>query len=1008
MGVKKEMLLSYVNCPEEHVSVPHISTVSNRLLLELVRFKNEHAQCTFRILYCWVQDLFGINWPEEPPTLQSFTKSIERLQARLDKLKKQHTSTKKDSNIEMFLDEEYHLPSIGLRRGQVLHFSPAKKENPRAKAEFKEMQQKMYALTRNANKKIKRRDAKIEEQKKQIALQTRLINNDEQMESQVSELKAKLNRITHRASYWKSKVSDLKERNAMKTNKLHQEIEVLKETTSSLDFENAELDEQLQNFLSSDDIVTFEGGKYTDSVRACVYELLSLNVGVKNIAPAIRCVIKNLAERSVGRLPSYGLTCQMIIESLVVVQAQLGHELSHTETFSTLQTDGTTKFGIHYGAFDVRVCEADERTTYTLGIRHVFSGAAKDTLETLKEILTDLDSVQLALGKDSASSVIISKIKNTMSDRHSAEKLFNQLLEEYRKDILPDITENWPQMSELERDQLTSMNNFFCGLHYLVGLADTAVEVLKKWEMQSSSSVNAHLDSSCGTERLVRTACKAFHHRGSQQAGSSLLFRTYLKKEGIAKIPLAQFVGNRFNILFYDAAGVYYLRNHMQHFIESVHGVEANRLLQAVLSDLKSQLYVSGCRALGLIDKLVTGPLWRKIQDSSTSVLDMGPVYCELVEKFDSWGLDSQSITDGSALLDRANSIHVDEVWAELIADHDSNVLTQELLQLLCKAFSITTNRLLIDHLPGGKFYTMDAELIRDTGSVPTTNVSPERDFAVLDRVLREKPNATLIALEAFILFSHNKTSKWLDDLPAIEKEKLINAARMLVPSMKKKFKIRQNEIQQRNEESLLKKQRTVAEKHRRELEEKEKLTNEIAKSGLWTSRTHIREGLAAVSKKTEKVRLLKLQIKFRRKVLHQTNSDSSLFKFSQNSKQFSVQRLQDNLIKLLSAEEQATLAEEQAAPAEEQAAPADDNVTSADEQATLLEQVLQAPEYLVGQKINHRFEVEGELVWFKGTVKSYDSKTKEFLVFYDGEEDPCCFELLQDIEYGDLLLVIQ
>ena len=234
VGVKNEMLLSYVNCPEERVSVPHISTISNRLLLELVRFKNEHAQITFRILYCWVQDLFGINWPEEPPTLQSLTKSIERLQARLAKIKKQHSGTKKDSDVEVFLNEQYVLPSIGLHNGQVLHFSPAKKEKPKAKSDFKEMQQKMYALTRNANKKIKRRDTKIQKQKEQIALQTRLINNDEQMESQVSELKAKLNRVTHRASYWKSKVLDLKERNAMKTKKLHQEIEVLKETTSSL------------------------------------------------------------------------------------------------------------------------------------------------------------------------------------------------------------------------------------------------------------------------------------------------------------------------------------------------------------------------------------------------------------------------------------------------------------------------------------------------------------------------------------------------------------------------------------------------------------------------------------------------------------------------------------------------------------------------------------------------------------------------------------------------------
>ena len=48
-----------------------------------------------------------------------------------------------------------------------------------------------------------------------------------------------------------------------------------------------------------------------------------------------------------------------------------------------------------------------------------------------------------------------------MSDRHAAEKLFNELLEDYRRDILPSITENWKDMTEIEKDQLTTMNNFF-------------------------------------------------------------------------------------------------------------------------------------------------------------------------------------------------------------------------------------------------------------------------------------------------------------------------------------------------------------------------------------------------------------------------------------------------------------------------------------------------------------------------------------------------------------------
>ena len=53
----------------------------------------------------------------------------------------------------------------------------------------------------------------------------------------------------------------------------------------------------VESLLSSEEIATFENGKYTDDVRACVYELLSLNVGVQNIAPVIRCALKNIAHR---------------------------------------------------------------------------------------------------------------------------------------------------------------------------------------------------------------------------------------------------------------------------------------------------------------------------------------------------------------------------------------------------------------------------------------------------------------------------------------------------------------------------------------------------------------------------------------------------------------------------------------------------------------------------------------------------------------------------------------
>ena len=76
--------------------------------------------------------------------------------------------------------------------------------------------------------------------------------------------------------------------------------------------------------------------------------------------------------------------------------------------------------------------------------------------------------VQKQLNGSKVSSTIVAKVKNTMSDRHAAEKLFNELLADYRSEILPDSVSGWKDTNETEREQLTRMNNFFCGLHFLV------------------------------------------------------------------------------------------------------------------------------------------------------------------------------------------------------------------------------------------------------------------------------------------------------------------------------------------------------------------------------------------------------------------------------------------------------------------------------------------------------------------------------------------------------------
>ena len=50
---------------------------------------------------------------------------------------------------------------------------------------------------------------------------------------------------------------------------------------------------------------------------------------------------------------------------------------------------------------------------------------------------------------------------------------------------------------------------------------------------------------------------------------------------------------------------------------------------------------------------------------------------------------------------------------------------------------------------------------MKETVSVSTTNSIAERNFGMLDRFIREKPNAKMITYESVIMSRTNKTPEW-------------------------------------------------------------------------------------------------------------------------------------------------------------------------------------------------------------------------------------------------------
>ena len=130
----------------------------------------------------------------------------------------------------------------------------------------------------------------------------------------------------------------------------------------------------------------------------------------------------------------------------------------------------------------------------------------------------------------------------------------------------------------------------------------------------------------------------------------------------------------------------------------------------------------------------------------------MNKVYTSMQDQFKVWSEDASSFLEGqTALFD--DTIKHGEILDDLLMENSNNAIVQELPQVLFNSFYIL---LVVDHFPGGVHGKPSKEKRCQTQSVPMTNTVSERDFAQLDRFLREKPNATTFALESLILFSNN------------------------------------------------------------------------------------------------------------------------------------------------------------------------------------------------------------------------------------------------------------
>lgn len=201
----------------------------------------------------------------------------------------------------------------------------------------------------NVRRRLQRKDSKIAEQKENVR----------KLEKEVKEsYRASTKRIQSKANYYQKKCQDMQECEEEEICKhcseLEQENVQQKQQILDLKEANAQLMDEL-NLFQTRKITTYKDGKYTDDVRICVMELLSRNVGIKQVEPVIKAVMK-LCQVKCDRLPQHTAIDDMLIESRSLCQVQLAEALADS-AHNTLHSDGTSKFGHKYTGFQVSTLE---------------------------------------------------------------------------------------------------------------------------------------------------------------------------------------------------------------------------------------------------------------------------------------------------------------------------------------------------------------------------------------------------------------------------------------------------------------------------------------------------------------------------------------------------------------------------------------------------------------------------------------------------------------------------
>lgn len=739
---------------------------------------------------------------------------------------------------------------------------------------------------------------------------------------------------------------------------------------------------------------TQDGGHiYTTAVRELYYKLLADQMPPAKISSTIKSVLKSfLPSLDVVKLKLPGESCASYMRREELTTVNLAHnaaKLLQSDSLD-LNCDGTTLFQ--------KKLQGVAINDTVVSVNEIPDGSADSMIADISNELQKLRDVAHALKLPNADKINWTLIRSSSSDSAATQKRFNKLVEGKRK----EDNERFGPAGECP--DVTELVENFCCMHLGVNLRKSFFDTGESGVVDNASSdVFVHefcklLSKSGGKHGILEYGhgAVAFPDFLALMASQSSLSEASYYQQ-CTEVRMERQVGSRYFVTAANAGKVLFLREAAISFLKYTGKEKGNKLEQSVFQKLQDPLELVHLKADAIMFHHVYCNLviLAKSTHLNKNVIDMNMHYLELqtflseAEHFPETAMDrniqvfpseKRLYSEDKKVNHRLHSAYKPIEEVIFSSEETDESLLYPLLASGASKMNAKLSSYAQNQLPGGKFWEPEPDVERILKSLKPNNDVCESILGLNDYLSIVMPNLHQMSKSNLVQAKKNKTMQWLDALPSDQQHDIVELAR------KSRFEVKQAYKSAEEDRQKIRREKMIREKNRRDAvkqraaEERDRLS----KIHLITSVDELKgmlseideESISAKKKGQKKRALLREQINIRKKVF----GESINISFTTKGKQRPLSDITREFSDHLECEGSSSVA----------------NSTCTHRYTA---------ESLVGRKVLHQFEVNNEERWFSGFIITYNPQTHLHEIVYDGEEEHCFFNLMEDLSKGELVV---